>query len=88
MRAGQPAHEGEAAGPGRQAAWRKSPEPGSVRYTPGGICLRFRDWYSTRNQQPDRLDLAVVDKASGQCVGEVVLNEWNDATAAAISARC
>ena len=39
----------------------------------------FREWYSSRNQQPDRLDLAVVDKASGQCVGEVVLNEWNEA---------
>lgn len=39
---------------------------------------RFRDWYSTRNDQQDRLDLAVVDKASGQCVGEVVLNDWND----------
>jgi RimJ/RimL family protein N-acetyltransferase len=39
---------------------------------------RFRDWYSTRNRQPDRLDLAVVDKASGRCVGEVVLNSWNE----------
>ncbi len=38
----------------------------------------FRDWYSTRNQQPDRLDLAVVDKASGHCVGEVALNDWNE----------
>jgi RimJ/RimL family protein N-acetyltransferase len=38
---------------------------------------RFRDWYGTRNQQPDRLDLAVVDNATGQCVGEVVLNEWD-----------
>jgi RimJ/RimL family protein N-acetyltransferase len=37
----------------------------------------FQDWYRTRNQQPDRLDLAVVDRASGQCVGEVVLNDWN-----------
>ena len=40
---------------------------------------RFRDWYGTRNQQADRLDLAVVDNASGQCVGEVVLNDWNEA---------
>jgi RimJ/RimL family protein N-acetyltransferase len=38
----------------------------------------FRDWYGTRNEQPDRLDLAVVDRTSGQCVGEVVLNEWNE----------
>jgi RimJ/RimL family protein N-acetyltransferase len=35
------------------------------------------DWYSTRNDQPDRLDLAVVDKATGECVGEVVLNQWD-----------
>jgi RimJ/RimL family protein N-acetyltransferase len=37
----------------------------------------MRDWYATRNDQPDRLDLAVVDSASGRCVGEVVLNEWD-----------
>ncbi len=35
----------------------------------------FLDWYGTRNQQSDRLDLAVVDKASARCVGEVVLND-------------
>jgi RimJ/RimL family protein N-acetyltransferase len=35
------------------------------------------DWYRTRNDQPDRLDLAVVDKATGKCVGEVVLNQWD-----------
>jgi RimJ/RimL family protein N-acetyltransferase len=40
---------------------------------------RFRDWYGTRNDQGDRLDLAVVDRASGRCVGEVVLNEWSQA---------
>jgi len=34
----------------------------------------FRDW---RNSQPDRLDLAVIDRASGGCVGEVVLNEYD-----------
>lgn len=39
---------------------------------------KFRDWYATRNQQPDRLDLAVVDRATGRCVGEVVLNDWNE----------
>jgi RimJ/RimL family protein N-acetyltransferase len=36
---------------------------------------QFRQW---RNAQPDRLDLAVVDKASGQCVGEVVLNKCDE----------
>ncbi len=37
---------------------------------------QFRQW---RNAQPDRLDLAVVDLATGACVGEVVLNEWDTA---------
>ena len=33
------------------------------------------EWYATRSDQPDRLDLAVEDVASGRLVGEVVLNE-------------
>src|ERR1035437_4485367 len=41
-----------------------------------GRVEQLRQWYRERNAQPDRLDLAVVDKASSQCVGEVVLNEW------------
>ena len=32
-------------------------------------------WYRSRHTQGDRLDLAVIDLASGRCVGEVVLNE-------------
>lgn len=39
---------------------------------------RIRRWYGTRNDQPDRLDLAVVDRSTGRCVGEVVLNEWDE----------
>jgi RimJ/RimL family protein N-acetyltransferase len=35
------------------------------------------EWYATRNFTDDRLDLAVVDKASGACVGEAVLNQWD-----------
>ncbi|WBC14447.1 GNAT family protein [Micromonospora sp. WMMA1998] len=42
---------------------------------------RLRAWYGTRNSQTDRLDLAVVDRGSGRCVGEVVLNEWDRANA-------
>ncbi|MEW2429274.1 GNAT family protein [Micromonospora sp. NPDC047644] len=38
---------------------------------------RMRSWYGSRNAQTDRLDLAVVDRASGACVGEVVLNDWD-----------
>ncbi|WP_392542757.1 GNAT family N-acetyltransferase [Oryzobacter telluris] len=36
---------------------------------------RLRDWYATRNDQPDRLDLAIEDRATSRLVGEVVLNE-------------
>ncbi|MBO1755977.1 GNAT family N-acetyltransferase [Allobranchiibius sp. CTAmp26] len=37
----------------------------------------LRDWYLSRAEQPDRMDLAVVDVVTGRCVGEVVLNEWD-----------
>ncbi|MEV0328211.1 GNAT family protein [Micromonospora echinospora] len=37
----------------------------------------LRRWYASRNAQTDRLDLAVVDRATGTCVGEVVLNQWD-----------
>ncbi|MBC7763359.1 MAG: GNAT family N-acetyltransferase [Candidatus Saccharibacteria bacterium] len=36
-----------------------------------------RQWYETRAEQPDRLDLAIIEQASSACVGEVVLNELN-----------
>jgi RimJ/RimL family protein N-acetyltransferase len=36
----------------------------------------LRRWGRSRNSQSDRLDLVVVDHATGQYVGEVVLNEW------------
>jgi RimJ/RimL family protein N-acetyltransferase len=35
------------------------------------------DWYGNCNDQPDRLDLAVVDKMTCECVGEAVLNQWD-----------
>jgi RimJ/RimL family protein N-acetyltransferase len=35
------------------------------------------EWYGTRGDQADRLDLAVTDKATGECVGEAVLNDWD-----------
>lgn len=37
----------------------------------------MREWYGTRAAQPDRLDLAVEERATGDWVGEVVLNEWD-----------
>ena len=54
-------------GPGDLPAWDDAAE------------ARFRDWYETRNQQPGRLDLAVIDRARARCVGEVVLNDWSEA---------
>lgn len=36
---------------------------------------RTLEWYRSRAAQPDRLDLAIVDAATGRCVGEAVLNE-------------
>ena len=38
---------------------------------------KARQWYRTRKDQTDRLDLAIVDQASGVVVGEAVLNEWD-----------
>ncbi|WP_432949304.1 GNAT family N-acetyltransferase [Kribbella sp. CA-253562] len=35
------------------------------------------EWLRTRKDQPDRLDLAIVDKATGESVGEAVLNEYD-----------
>lgn len=35
----------------------------------------MREWYGSRAGHEDRLDLAVVDRATGRYVGEVVLNE-------------
>jgi RimJ/RimL family protein N-acetyltransferase len=53
---------------------------GSVETTaeaerPQQVDDRLRDWYATRNDQVDRLDLAIDDAATGRLVGEVVLNE-------------
>ena len=35
------------------------------------------DWYNTRNEQSDRLDLAIVDQKSGKLVGEAVVNLYD-----------
>ncbi|MGK5545579.1 GNAT family N-acetyltransferase, partial [Streptomyces sp. URMC 127] len=37
----------------------------------------LRTWYATRAGRDDRLDLAVVERATGEVVGEAVLNEWD-----------
>ena len=38
-----------------------------------------RQWYESRADQPDRLDLAIVDPTTGICVGEAVLNDLDAA---------
>jgi RimJ/RimL family protein N-acetyltransferase len=35
-------------------------------------------WYNTRNEQTDRLDLAIVDQTQGILVGEVVVNLYDE----------
>ncbi|PID05433.1 GNAT family N-acetyltransferase [Sporosarcina sp. P31] len=35
-------------------------------------------WYNTRNEQTDRLDLAIVDQSQGLLVGEVVVNLYDE----------
>ncbi|MEU2548104.1 GNAT family protein [Streptomyces roseolus] len=37
----------------------------------------LRAWYGSRGAADDRLDLAVVERATGRVVGEAVLNEWD-----------
>ncbi|WP_312651885.1 GNAT family protein [Proteiniclasticum sp.] len=41
---------------------------------------RTRHWYESRNEQTDRLDLAIIDKKTGLLVGEAVFNEYDEAT--------
>jgi RimJ/RimL family protein N-acetyltransferase len=59
--------------------WEIVRDPEVVRFTfePGTDLTpeRLRSWYGTRAEQPDRLDLAVTDRATGELVGEVVLYE-------------
>ncbi|MEO1055740.1 MAG: GNAT family protein [Actinomycetota bacterium] len=38
---------------------------------------QIASWYSTRSDEPDRLDLAIVELATGRWCGEVVINEWD-----------
>lgn len=41
---------------------------------------RVEDWYKSRNDQTDRLDLAIVMKETNQIIGELVFNEYDDCT--------
>lgn len=37
------------------------------------------DWYATRGEHDDRLDLSIIERATGEWAGEVVLNELDTA---------
>ncbi|GAA1552061.1 GNAT family protein [Kribbella sancticallisti] len=55
-------------------------DPDVIRFTGsrGEITeAEYREWLRTRKDQTDRLDLAIVEKATGETVGEAVLNEWS-----------
>ncbi|MFJ9536307.1 GNAT family N-acetyltransferase [Streptomyces sp. NPDC101225] len=61
--------------------WEIIEDPEVVRFTgePARELTRehVRSWYGSRATRPDRLDLAVTDRATGELVGEVVLYEWD-----------
>ncbi|MFG3657404.1 GNAT family N-acetyltransferase [Streptomyces sp. NPDC047706] len=64
--------------------WEILSDPEVIRFTfdPDTELTResVRSWYASRSEQPDRLDLAVTDRVTGEVVGEVVLNEWDPHT--------
>lgn len=41
---------------------------------------KIQNWYRTRDDHDDRIDLAIVELATGEFAGEVVLNEHDPAT--------
>ncbi|MEV6541683.1 GNAT family protein [Streptomyces sp. NPDC051665] len=63
--------------------WQLIQDPEVVRFTfepSTELTLeRLRSVYDARATQPDRLDLAVTDPATGELLGEVVLFEWDPA---------
>ena len=44
---------------------------------PRALDERGLEWYRTRNDASDRLDLAIVDRSTSACVGEAVLNDYD-----------
>jgi RimJ/RimL family protein N-acetyltransferase len=64
-----------------ETMWEIIRDPEVERFTgdsPDELTLeRVRTWYGSRSTQPDRLDLAVTDRITGDLVGEVVLYEWD-----------
>jgi RimJ/RimL family protein N-acetyltransferase len=44
---------------------------------PGWTLENLQSWYASRAEQDDRIDLSVIERATGEWAGEVVLNELN-----------
>lgn len=40
---------------------------------------QIRSWYLTRDEHTDRIDVAIVERATGELAGEAVLNEYEPA---------
>ena len=60
--------------------WESFADPESTRLTGTHTVFteeQVRAYYANRNEQTDRLDLAVEERSTGCCVGEAVLNDWN-----------
>ncbi|HET7014351.1 MAG TPA: GNAT family protein [Streptosporangiaceae bacterium] len=62
------------------AAWLFAVDPETMRLTgsnrDSGFTLEnLESWYETRGTHDDRLDLSIIERATGEWAGEVVLNE-------------
>lgn len=63
-----------------EAAWEmvNDPEGNDLTATTESFeRSQIEEWYRSRPDQPDRLDLAIVENATGLFAGEVVLNEFD-----------
>lgn len=64
------------------AAWEmvNDPEGRALTGTSATFTLQqIHDWVGSRSDAPERLDLVIVDNATGEFAGEAVLNEFNRA---------
>ncbi|MFI7066906.1 GNAT family N-acetyltransferase [Kribbella sp. NPDC050124] len=59
------------------AAAIADPEVTRLMGSRGELGRKTREWYRTRKDQTDRIDLAIVDKATGETVGETALYQWD-----------
>ena len=68
------------------AMWEMVDDPEGNDLTDTTATFTFEqicDWCATRQDQEERLDLAIVENATGAFAGEVVLNEYDAASDAA-----